>query len=114
VKEFCFNICKLDNSWLANKDVKDLQLQIKENISDPWQYSCLYWSSHLCFSPDSSDCDPQALGKLNGFLEGLHLLFWIEVLSIMGMVLIGAPSLQRVVTGLGVSIGHSPACQKCF
>ncbi len=111
VKELRFNICKLDDSRLANTNVKDLQSRIEENISDPLQYSSLYWSNHLCFSPDSLTRDPRVLGKLKGFFEGLYPLFWIEVLSIMGMVPIGAPSLRRVMTGVGVSTYHSPARQ---
>ena len=111
VKELRFNICKLDDSRLANNDVKDLQSRIEENISDPLQYSSLYWSSHLCFSSDSADRVPRALGKLNGFFEGLYPLFWIEVLSIIGMVPIGAPCLRKVITWLRVSTGHSPAHQ---
>ena len=110
VKELRFNICKLDDSRLANKDVKDLQSRIEENISDPLQYSSLYWPNHLCFSPDTSNRDPRALGNLKGFFEGLYPLFWIEVLSIMGMVPIGAPCLRRVITWLRVSTSHSPAC----
>src|SRR5258706_3706812 len=111
VKELRFNICELDDSRLANKDVKDLQSRIEENISDPLQYRSLYWSNHLCFSPDSINRDPSALGKLKGFFEGLYPLFWIEVLSIMGMVPIGAPSLRGVITWVRVSTGHSSARQ---
>ena len=59
VKELQFNICKLDNSQLAKKDVKNLQLQIDKNISDPLQYSSLYWPNHLCSSPNNSNHDPQ-------------------------------------------------------
>ena len=111
VKELRFNICKLDDSRIANKDVKDLQSRIEENISDPLQYSSLYWSSHLCFSSDNGNRDPRALGKLNGFFEGLYPLFWIEVLSIIAMVPIGAPCLRKVIAWLRVSTGHSPARQ---
>jgi DNA polymerase III delta prime subunit len=53
VNELHFNICKFEDSRLANKDVKDLQARVEENISDPLQYSSLYWSHHLCFSPNS-------------------------------------------------------------
>ena len=109
MKELRFNICKLEDSRLANKDVKDLQSRIDENISDPLQYSSLYWSNHLCFSPDSRDREPRALGKLKGFFEESYPLFWIEVLSIMGMVPIGAPCLRRVIAWLRVSIGHLSA-----
>ena len=102
VKELRFNICQLDDSRLANTDVKDLQSRIEENISDPLLYSCLYWSNHLCFSPDSMNRDLQALGKLKEFFEGIYPLFWIEVLSITGMVPMGAPSLRRVITRIKV------------
>jgi hypothetical protein len=109
VKELRFNICKLDDSRLPNTDVKDLQFRIEENIPGPLQYSSLYWSNHLCFSPDSMNRDPQVLGKLKGFFEGLYPLFWIEVLSIMGTVSMGAPSLRRVISWVRVSTRHSSA-----
>ena len=101
VDQLRFNICKLEDSRLANAEVEDLQCRIKQNISDPLQYSSLYWSNHLCFTPDSGDeC---MWGSLKKFFEGLYPLFWIEVLSIMGMVPIGAPSLRRVISWARVS-----------
>jgi len=109
VKELRFNICKLDDSRLANRDVKDLQLRIEENIPDPLQYSSLYWSNHLCFSPDSVNHDPRALGKLKGFFEGSYPLSWIEVLSIMGMITTGSPSIRRVLTWVRVSTSQLAA-----
>ena len=109
VKELRFNICNLADSRLPNTDVKDIQSRIEENVSDPLQYSSLYWSNHLCFSPDSSNCDPRALGKLEGFFEGLYPLFWIEVLSIIGMVPTGAPSLRRAIAWVRVSTSRSSA-----
>jgi hypothetical protein len=96
-----FNICKLEDSRLANKDVQDLECRIKDNISDALQYSSLYWSNHLCDMPDKGDRD--VLGSLKEFVEGLSPLFWIEVLSIMGMVSIGAPSVRRVISWVKVS-----------
>jgi hypothetical protein len=107
IKELRFNICKLDDSRLANTDVKDLQSRIEENISDPLQYSSLYWSNHLYFSLDSWNRDPRALGNLKEFFEGSYPLFWIEVLSIIGMVPMGVPSLRRVISWVRVSTNHS-------
>ena len=107
VKQLRFNICKLADSRLANAEVQDLESRIEQNISDPLQYSSLYWSNHVCFSPDSIGRDPWVLGKLKEFFEGLYPIFWIEVLSIMGMVPIGAPSLRRLITWVGVSVDHS-------
>jgi len=100
-KQLCFNICKLEDSRLANSDVEDLPSRIEQNISDPLRYSSLYWSYHLWSIPDNRDqC---VLGSLKRFFEGIYPLFWIEVLSLMGMVPIGAPSLRRVISWVKVS-----------
>ncbi len=85
-----FNICYLEDSWVANADIKDLPSQVKQNILDTLQYSCLYWLNHLRFPPANRGQCVLALGR---FFEGLYPLFWIEVLSVMGMVPIGVPSL---------------------
>src|SRR5258706_2186689 len=67
VKELRFNICKLDDSRLADKDVKDLQSRIEENISDALHYSSLYWTNHDCFPQHGSNRDPRVGGKLKPF-----------------------------------------------
>jgi len=91
VDKLRFNICKLEDSRCANTELKALPALIKENFSDSLQYSCQYWSNHLCFTPDNGDS--RIWGSLKEFFEGLYPMFWIEVLSIMGTVPIGAPSL---------------------
>jgi NACHT domain len=106
VEQLRFNICDLDDSRLPNAAVKDLPSRIKKHISDALQYSSLYWSNHLCFTPDGGD--QRVLGWLKKFFEGLHPVFWIEVLSIMEMVAVGAPSLRRVISWVKVST--PPAC----
>ena len=110
VDQLRFNICKLEDSRLANAKVKDLQSRIEQNISDALQYSCLYWSNHLCFASDNSV--QHGLGSLKEFFEGPYPLFWIEVLSIMGKVPIGAPSLRRAISWVKVST--VPACDFVF
>jgi len=107
VKQLRFNICQLEDSRLANEDVKDLPSRIEENISDALQYSSLYWSDHLCFTPDAGD--QRVWESLREFFEGPHALFWVEVLSIMGMLRIGVPGLRRVVSTL-VKVSTAPAC----
>jgi hypothetical protein len=107
VTQLRFNICKLEDSRLANKDIKDLPSRIKENISDSLQYSSLHWSDHLC-SEENHDQLISMLGSLKGFFEGLYPLFWVEVLSIMGMIPIGALSLRRLISWVKVSA--STAC----
>jgi len=107
VKQLRFNICKLEDSRLANADIKDLPLRIEQNISDPLQYSSLYWSIHLRSSPDEVQ-HGVILGSLKKFLEGPYPLFWMEVLSVMGMVSVGAPSLREVISLVKVSPCISP------
>jgi hypothetical protein len=103
VTQLRFNICKLEDSRFANTDIKDLPSRVQQNISDALQYSCLYWSNHLCLRPDDHDQRVLVLGGLKEFFEGLYGLFWIEVLSVMAMVPIGAPSLRRVICWVRVS-----------
>ena len=102
IKQLRFNICGLEDSRLPNVDVKDLASRIKEHISDALQYSSLYWVNHLCFTPDTGDL--RMWENLGVFFGGLYGLFWIEVLSLLGMVSIGPPSLRRVISWAKVSI----------
>ena len=103
VTQLRFNICKLEDSRLANADIKDLSSRVKENISDALQYSCLYWSNHLCLPPDNPDQRVLVLGSLKKFFEELYAVYWVEVLSLMGMAPIGAPSLRRLTSWVRVS-----------
>jgi len=107
VKQLHFNICKLEDSRLANANIKDLPLRIEQNISESLQYSSLYWSTHLCSTTDKIQNDV-ILGRLKEFFEGLYPLFWIEVLSVMGIVPTGAPSLRGVIPLVKVSSCISP------
>jgi len=103
VTQLRFNICKLEDSRLANADIKDLPSRMKHNVSDPLQYSCLHWLSHLCLPPDTRDQRMLVIGNLKEFFEGLYPLFWVEVLSIMEMVPIGVPSLRTLRSWVKVS-----------
>jgi len=101
IDQLCFNICKLEDSRLANSDVQDLESRVKDNISDALQYSGLYWSNHLCFIPYNGD--QRMVGTLKEFFEGVYPLFWIEMLSVTGMVPMGAPILRKVLSWFKVS-----------
>jgi len=107
VEQLRFNICRLEDSRLANADVKGLASRIKENISDVLQYCSLYWSNHLCFTPDTRE--GRLLDVLRKFFEGPYALFWIEVLSIMGMLRIGVPRLRELTSKL-IKVSKALAC----
>jgi hypothetical protein len=103
VTQLCFNICKLEDSRLANAEIKDLPTRMEQNVSELLQYSCLHWMSHLRLPPDNPDQRMLALGSLKKFFEGLCPLFWVEVLSIMEVVPIGTPGLRRLLSWVRVS-----------
>jgi hypothetical protein len=105
VQQLRFNICGLEDSRLANKDITYLPSRIKENISDALQYSSLYWSNHLCSTLDNGN--PAVWGILEEFFNGMYPLFWIEVLSIMGRVPIGVPNIRRVLSWAKVSAAQA-------
>ena len=106
VEQLRFNICELSDSRIANAEIHDLPSRINEHISDTLQYSSLYWPKHVCFTPDNGDRYMWEI--LKEFFGELYGLFWVEVLSIMGMVPIGAPSLRRVISWVKVS--SAPYC----
>ncbi|KAG8775170.1 hypothetical protein FRC12_001626 [Ceratobasidium sp. 428] len=78
LRDLRFNICKLEDSCVMNCDVIDLQTRIETNVPPELMYSCAYWTTHLVVSPFTELLE----GLLTKFLNGPHLLYWIEVLSL--------------------------------
>ncbi|KAF7973140.1 hypothetical protein HWV62_15905, partial [Athelia sp. TMB] len=71
-----FNICSLDKPHLANKDVPDFQLRLRNNVSPLLSHVCRTWAEQLSattFSPE--------LAKLVQTFMSTKVLFWLEVLS---------------------------------
>ena len=76
------NICNLDDHVSLDK-VEDLPTRQKTHIGDALKYACCFWTRHLIETP-GSDCDVQKVQKAIDEFFVTHLLFWIEVLVIMG------------------------------
>jgi NACHT domain len=92
--ELEFNICKLETSCLLNAEIRDLDDRVQEQISDALQYSCMHWSGHLCSGPSPASrvvCD-----LLSAFLKRMQLLYWLEVLSLMGKVPVAIQALRLI------------------
>ena len=110
VGQLRFNICDLEDSRMTNNEIQDLQSRIEQNISEALQYSSLYWSHHLCSTPDNGD--EYGWASLKEFFEGLYPLFWVEVLSLTRMFMMGVPILRRVISWAKVSpdlrLGYVP------
>ena len=91
-----FNVCDLENSYLLNSEVQDLEGRINQCIAKELQYSCLYWMNHL------SGCTVEYLPKhsirrkLQGLLCDVSVIYWIEVLSLLSELDEAARILQEL------------------
>jgi len=86
-----FNICKLESSFVFDEDVLDLQDRIKKFISPALSYACRYWGEHL----RQGNVTDVAREKLVDFLSH-RLLFWMEVLNLERVMVIGSDVLGQV------------------
>ena len=99
------NICNLGDSAVLS-DVDDLSACRKEHIGDALEYACKFWTKHLLKSP-SSGPDARRMRKTIGKFFTTHLLFWIEVLSIMETLDVCVHSINDIEQWcILVSFGH--------
>lgn len=71
-----FNMCSLDKPHLANKDVPNFQLQLRNNVSPLLSHVCRLWAEQL----SATTFNPE-LAKLVQTFMSTKILFWLEVLS---------------------------------
>ncbi|CAE6499510.1 unnamed protein product [Rhizoctonia solani] len=102
-----FNICQLENSYLADNEVNDLEARVAHCISPTLSYACRYWSSHLRLSLVKDNTTQMLLDFL---FE--RFLFWMEVLSLSRCIGIGATMMQQAQTWLWQMNGNSDEGQK--
>ena len=76
------NICDLDDYTILT-EVQDLSTRQKEYIGNALEYSCQFWAKHLAGVPSGCQDIEKVYGAIDKFFTS-HLLFWIEVLTIMG------------------------------
>ena len=104
-----FNICKLPSSYLQNSQVPDLNNLIKKYISAELAYSCQYWTAHVCKAPFNEPL-VEAVGRL---LDGVELLFWFEVLSLLAAIHTCASSLSFLIRWLMAQVRELVLCIVC-
>jgi hypothetical protein len=88
------NICGQDEFVPLDK-VKDLPTCQKTHIGDALEYACKFWSRHLVEIPSSSQDVEEVHKAINKFFT-THLLYWIEVLSLMGNLDAGVHAINDV------------------
>ncbi|KAG8796695.1 hypothetical protein FRC12_005789 [Ceratobasidium sp. 428] len=91
--ELRFNICGLETSHIVNVEVPRLHQRVQAAVPGYLRYSCLHWYSHIAQAEVDSITD-----KLKLFLFGDSLLYWIEVLSLLGELEVASTSM------LGLSV----------
>jgi len=88
------NICKLDD-YVRLSEVEDLPTHRRAYIGDALEYACSFWTNHLMKIP-SSDPDIKEVQKAISRFFKKHLLFWIEVLSLIGNLGAGVHALNDI------------------
>jgi len=76
------NICNLDKYTLLS-EVGDISTCKKEHIGIALEYACRFWTKHLACIPSSGHNVEEVCKAVDEFFTK-HLLFWIEVLVIVG------------------------------
>ncbi|KAG2337953.1 WD40 repeat-like protein [Suillus weaverae] len=74
-----FNICSLENSYLPNSSVPDLEKRVKESIPAELSYSCRFWGAHV----SSTTFESSLAKEVEAFFDGERLLWWLEALALM-------------------------------
>lgn len=96
-----FNICGLETSYIANKEVDDMPQKIKESIPESLVYSCLYWTTHF------TEANREAAEALvSEFFQCLKVVYWVEVLSLVGGLMNGLDALQSVMIFFKVCLSN--------
>jgi NACHT domain len=90
-----FNICKLESSYLANRDVPDIESRIAKHIPPALSYACVFWYDHL----EHLGFEHDLFTKLQSLLEA-KFLFWLEVLSMKSRVGLASRALSSLKTWL--------------
>ena len=93
------NMCKLPDA-VMNWEVDDLKDRIKQYLSPALQYACKSWYKHL-IDMDTAQ-RPVITSALHHFLEK-KFLFWLEVLSVLGVA-------RNAVDALGVALKWLEVC----
>ena len=88
------NICRLEDHAILSevKGLPDLQ---KDHIGDALEYACCFWAKHLLGVSGSSQGIEEVQEAIDKFFT-TSLLFWIEVLSLVGKLDIGVYALNDI------------------
>jgi hypothetical protein len=93
------DICGIKDRTMLNSEVEGLELRLASVASTELRYACLHWASHLS---QASPVDEILFGALESFC-GKNLLWWMELLSLLGQFHSAVPSLKLAGESITVS-----------
>jgi len=96
-----FNICKLETSHLPNEKVTNLDNRIEKHIPSQLAYACQFWAEHLNGTA-KEHAEPEIIKGVHDLLY-MHLLYWLEVLSVISAVTVAPHALKIVYEWVKVS-----------
>jgi len=88
------NICSLDNYAILG-EVGDISTQRRVHIGAALEYACQFWTKHLMGIPGNGHNVEEVHKAVDEFFTK-HLLFWIEVLVIMGILDAGVYAINDI------------------
>ncbi|KAJ6550303.1 WD40-repeat-containing domain protein, partial [Mycena capillaripes] len=91
-RQLKFNICDLPTSYLRNLDMPDLQRRLDNYIPLHLRYAAQFWIDHL----EETAYDPCRAQEVQNLLFK-KFLFWLEVLSLLGIVGYGQKALSKLI-----------------
>ena len=94
------NMCKLSDG-VTNSEVDDLRGRVEQYIGHSLQYACESWHKHLVDPSMVPAHAPKITSVLRRFLEE-KLLFWLEVLSVLGTAREAVEALEAAAKWLEV------------
>ena len=110
--ELKFNICDLETSHLANRDVDDLSIRVAAKIPHALLYSCRFWAAHIRDTPNDLANNTALILALKEFFY-IRFLYWLEVMSLTENVTTANIALLSVAGWIQVSdfiIEAAPDC----
>ncbi|KAH7317495.1 WD40-repeat-containing domain protein [Rhizoctonia solani] len=92
-RDLRFNICKLETSHLSNRNVPDLRRRINTHIGTALKYACTHWIDHFSEAPNQA-----LVNATKNLFEQPQLMYWIEVLSLLGLIDVAVMGLSRLAS----------------
>ena len=88
------NICRLDDYTILT-EVEDLADRKKNYIGDALEYACCFWTKHLLNVSSGGQNVDDIQEAIDKFFT-TYLLYWVEVLSLMGKLGIGVHAINDI------------------